>query len=162
MPWQRTPHTRVLVEISMDEQVIRTPLVKKIIHIYGEPINDEVKIYALEEIIAEKLRAILQHIATLENRGWSRSRARDYYDLWRIFNAYKQQINFTDFLPLLKQKCDSKNVSFKNADDFFQKEMLAYVKKTWQQWLEQLVPDLPTFDTVIEGLRPQISELLDK
>jgi hypothetical protein len=29
--------------------------------------------------LLDELRAILQHVEKLEQRGWSRSRARDYY-----------------------------------------------------------------------------------
>lgn len=50
------------------------------IHEYGEPLDAEMNVYALEEIVAEMLRAVLQHAEMLEHRGWSRSRARDYYD----------------------------------------------------------------------------------
>jgi predicted nucleotidyltransferase component of viral defense system len=34
--------------------------------------------------MAEKLRAIRQHVEKLKDTGWSRSRARDYYDVWRV------------------------------------------------------------------------------
>jgi len=60
---------------------------RKVIHDYGEPVEADVQVYALEEVIAEKLRAILQHRRMLEERLWSRSRARDYYDIWRILKA---------------------------------------------------------------------------
>ena len=73
----------------MDEQLLRPATRRRIIHEYGEPRESDVLVYALEEIVAEKLRAILQHIERLVERGWSRSRAGDYYDLWRIFGATK-------------------------------------------------------------------------
>ena len=38
--------------------------------------------------------------------------------------------------------------------------MLAYVEKTWDQWLGPLVPGLPTFDTVMGELRPQVASLV--
>ena len=60
------------------------PRQRSVIHEYGEPLDAEMNVYALEEIVAEKLRAILQHAEKLEHRGWSRSRARDCYDLWRV------------------------------------------------------------------------------
>ena len=34
--------------------------------------------------------------------------------------------------------------------------MLAYVGDTWAQWLGPLVPGLPPFEAVINGLRPQV------
>lgn len=79
--WQRQPQTRVMIETAVDEKILKPAPQRKIIHEYGEPLDAEVRVYALEEIVAEKLRAILQHLEKLEERGWSRSRARDYYDL---------------------------------------------------------------------------------
>lgn len=110
--------------------------------------------------MSEKLRAILQHIGKLEERGWSRSRARDYYDLWRIFKTYGDQLTLTGFVQFLREKCAVRNVTFRGSDDFFQPTMLAYVEKTWEQWLGPLVPDLPSYATVIGELRPQVGAIL--
>ena len=144
-PWQRQPQTRVMIETAVDEKVLKPAPRRKVIHEYGEPLEVEVRVYALEEIVAEKLRAILQHIDKLEKRGWSRSRARDYYDLWCVLRAYRDQMDLSDFAPFLATKCAVRNVSFGGAEDFFQERMLTYVEKTWDQWLGPLVPDLPGF-----------------
>jgi predicted nucleotidyltransferase component of viral defense system len=160
LPWQKQPYTRVKIEISMDEQLLKPPETRKIIHDYGEPLDVLIQVYALEEIVAEKLRAILQHQAKLKERGWARSRARDYYDLWRITHTFGNQIERSEFGSLLQAKCSIKNVAFTDAGDFFQESLLAHVEKTWDQWLGPLVPDLAPFDTVIAELRPQIASLL--
>ncbi|MCX5643278.1 MAG: nucleotidyl transferase AbiEii/AbiGii toxin family protein [Phycisphaerae bacterium] len=97
LPWQRQAQTRVMVEIAIDEKVLKTPCRRSVIHEYGETIQADVQVYCLEEIIAEKLRAILQHQRSLQQRGWSRSRARDYYDIWRILGAYQDSLDLTDF-----------------------------------------------------------------
>ena len=52
------------------------------IHDYGERLEAELQVYSPTEVVAEKLRATRQQLALLENRGWTRNRARDYYDLW--------------------------------------------------------------------------------
>ena len=159
-PWHRQPHTRAKVEITLDEEVLKPALTRRVIHEYGEPLETEVRTYALEEIVAEKLRAILQHIEKLHTRGWSRSRARDYYDLWRVMEAYKDQLDLSNFVPFLHEKCAVRNVSFEGPEDFFQEAMLSYVKRTWNQWLGQLVPGLPSFEAVIGELRSQIEDLI--
>ena len=94
------------------------------------------------------------------SRGWGRSRARDYYDLWRIMGAYRGQLDLTDFRTFLHRKCDTRGVSFQRVDDFFEPTILAHVRDTWSQWLGPLVSDLPAFDTVVSDLRPQIAALL--
>jgi len=45
-------------------------------------------------------------------------------------------------------------------ESFFQEGMLVQVEKTWVQWLGPLVPGLPSFETVIGELRPQIASLI--
>ncbi len=160
LPWQRTPQTRALVEVAVDEPLLKAPSYRRVMHDYGEPIEAQVQLYALEEIMAEKLRAILQQRRMLEQRGWSRSRARDYYDLWRILQAYQDRLDLTDFGRLVQAKCEVRGVRFQGADDFFDAPMLAYVEKTWSQWLGHLVPELPIFAKVMGELRPQIATIL--
>jgi len=160
LPWHRAPQTRVMVEIALDEKILKPVEEKFIIHEYGEPIKARIKVYALEEIIAEKLRAILQHAEMMQERGWTRSRARDYYDLWRVLNTFQDRLDFTDFSNFIRSKCAVRNVSFYRPDDFFQKTMLLYVEKTWRQWLGPLIPDLPDFSVVIDDLRPKIARLI--
>jgi predicted nucleotidyltransferase component of viral defense system len=160
LPWQRQAQTRVMIEVAVDEKMLRPPCQRSVIHEYGETLKADVQVYALEEIIAEKLRAILQHRRMLEERGWSRSRARDYYDIWRILKAYQDRLDLTDFQRLVRAKCQVRGVDFQGPDDFFDDPMLAYVKRTWNQWLGNLVPQLPTFEAVIGELRPQIVTIL--
>ena len=78
---------------------------RPVIHEYGEPLAAEMAVYALEEIVAEKLRAILQHAEKFAHRGWSRSRARDYYDLWRVLQTYRDEMRLDDFRTFLMKKC---------------------------------------------------------
>lgn len=160
LPWQRAPQTRVMVETAVDEKVLKPAPVRRVLHEYGEPFEAEVRVYALEEIVAEKLRAILQHVEKLQERGWSRSRARDYYDLWRVLGSYRDRMDLSGFPAFLREKCAVRSATFTGPDDFFQEPMLAYVEKTWRQWLGPLVPGLPSFETVIGELRPQIASLV--
>jgi predicted nucleotidyltransferase component of viral defense system len=159
-PWHRQPQTNVMVEISIDEKLLKPHACRTILHGYGEPLETNLQVYSLEEIVAEKLRAILQHARALEQRGWVRSRARDYYDLWRILGVYRDRLDFTNFPVFLAEKCAVRNVTFSGAESFFPKNMLANVEKTWKQWLGPLVQELPSSGTVIEELRSQVVTLL--
>ncbi len=115
----------------MDETILWPVKNRIILHNYGEPLEAEVQVYSLEEVAAEKLRAILQHSTTLNRRGWSRSRARDYYDLWRVLGAYKGQMDLDRFESLLLQKCAVRDVAFEGLEEFFHEPILAYVASTW-------------------------------
>ena len=160
-PWQGRIQTRIMIEVTVDEPIVRPPERRLIMHEYGEPLRAEIRVYSLEDIVAEKLRALLQQAEMFERRGWSRSRARDYYDLWRVLGEYGDNMNLEGFDSMLREKCSVRAVSFAGMDDFFHDSMLAYVEETWEQWLGPLVPGLPSFDTVINGLRPRVKSLIN-
>jgi len=160
LPRHRQLQTRVLIEVTEDEKIMKPIQRRNVIHNYDEVLDVAINVYSLEEIVGEKLRAILQHAEKLETRGWSRSRARDYYDIWRILGAYKSQMNPAGFTAFLRNKCEIRRVGFENPDDFFQEQVISYVERTWDQWLGPLVAELPAFKTVMDELRPQIEKLL--
>lgn len=159
-PWQSQPLTTAMIEISCNERVLLQPVVKPLLHLYGEPIELQMNLYSLEEIIIEKLRAILQHTKKLHERDWSRSRARDYYDLWRIFETFEGQIDWEVINANLTLKCVHRDVSFKSPADFFDDKMIQLVSRTWNRWLSPLVPYLPNCYAVIEELRTKIYSVL--
>jgi predicted nucleotidyltransferase component of viral defense system len=160
LPWHKEPQTRVMIETTVDEEILRPAPMRGIIHEYGEPLESEVRVYGPEEIVAEKLRAILQHVEKLEERGWSRSRARDYYDLWRVLGTYQAGMDLSDFDALVRRKCAARQVDFDGPEDFFQEAILAHLERTWSQWLGPLVPELPSFPTVMNELRPAVAGLV--
>lgn len=159
-PWQREPLISAMVEITVQETVLFPPVMKQIIHPYDERIDTLIQTYSLEEIVLEKLRAILQKTKKLHEEGRDRSRTRDYYDLWRIFTAFESDLHFENFPILLQKKCDPKNVCFVGAESFFDPVMMETVQRTWKQWLGNLVSDLPECSLVISELRTKLESLL--
>ena len=160
LPWHNYPLTSIKIEISMDEKIHGPVQTRKIIHHYGEPLEAEIKTYSLEEIVAEKLRAILQNADMLKKRGWIRPRARDYYDLWRILGTYKDDMDLADFSSLLRHKCAAKNISFTSLEDFFDDNLLSRVEKAWYRSLAPLMSTLPSYSSVTSELREQVKVLL--
>jgi predicted nucleotidyltransferase component of viral defense system len=156
LPWHREFLVRIMIEITVDEPIKIEPVSKRIIHGYGEKISQEILVYSLEEIVAEKMRALLQHLQQLEDRGWSRSRARDYYDIWRILNDYPNQLRMKILPDLFLEKCKTREVDFSGPEIFFKKVLVDYVEKTWEQWLGPLVPELPPFEPVIDNLKQKL------
>lgn len=160
LPWHRRLETPIKVEITMDEPVLWPVMQRQVMHEYGEPLHVEVLAYSLEEVVAEKLRAILQQVARLESRGWSRNRARDFYDLWRILGTYREQLDLTDFHVRLHKKCQLRHVDFAGPEDFLDPRIVANVELEWERSLGALVPGLPAFETVVGKLRSQVVTLL--
>ena len=160
-PWQSQPYTRVRIEVTLDEPILWPVEERAIIHDYEEPLEAAIQTYSLEEIIAEKLRAVLQQTRMLRERGWTRSRARDYYDIWRILRNYRSQLVLGNFGSLLSEKCAARGVSYTGPEDFFPQEMLSYVVERWSNSLGPLVESLPVYDLVINELRPEVRHMLD-
>lgn len=162
LPWHNYPLTGTKTEITMDEKILRPVKKRKIIFLYGESLEVEIKTYSLEEIVAEKLRAILQNVDKLKksNRGWIRPRGRDYYDLWRILSEYRDDMDLAEFSSFLRNKCAARYVTFTDPEDFFDEAVLALVDKAWDRSLGLLTPGLPSCSSVIGELREQIKALL--
>ena len=119
-----------------------------------------IRCYSLEEIVAEKLRALRQAQQKLVMRGWTQRRARDYYDLWRILKQYAKDLDYKQLLPLLRKKCDVRGVDFKTIDDFFTKELVNEAERSWNTMLATFVPDLPPFKVVQRELRDMLEPIL--
>ena len=101
----------------------------------------------------------LEGSARLRRQGYG-GYARDYYDLWRVLGTSRDQMELSGFASFLREKCVLRNVAFRDPEDFFQETMLAYIRKTWDQWLGPLVPGLLPYETVIGELRPQVEALV--
>lgn len=151
-PWQREPLTKIMVEITISEIVYLPAQSQALIHHYPDMPALTIKAYAIEEIISEKISALLGFNKKLHERGWGRSRARDYYDLWRIF--YGDLPIQTDLISsLVEKKCARKGVIFRGYDDLFGEKLMRDLEKSWRMWVKPLVPILPDKQEVIEDLR---------
>ena len=162
LPWQRDFNTSIKVEVTTKEPVLLVPLEKSIIHSYGESLSATILVYQVEEIIAEKIRAILQYVKKLFERGWGRSRVRDYYDLWRIFNEYGDEIDKSLIPELVKKKCNLKNVALTSIDDLFQERLMTIINTEWEKWLSPLVPLIPESKCVVRELRVHLESVFGR
>jgi predicted nucleotidyltransferase component of viral defense system len=162
LPWHRDFYTKVYAEISVSELILLPAVPSKIIHPYGENLDGFVQTYPLEEIFAEKIRALLQFAKKLHERGWGRSRVRDYYDLWKILTTYGTSLNLNLVPSLVQKKCDHKGVVFNGLDDVFQEKLLLNVEKEWEIWLADIVPDLPNKDRVLGDLKIGLADVFNK
>lgn len=161
-PWQRDFLTRIMVEITLSEPVILPVQNKLVIHPYGDEINASLNTYALEEIVAEKIRAILQFYKKLFERSWGRSRARDYYDLWRILKNFKECLDKQHVVETVQKKCVLKEITFNSPSDLFQDILLKDLDVSWTQWVGPLVTYLPEKEQVLQELRENLESLFSK
>jgi len=157
-PAQSEPLCRLKVEITADEQVLLPPERRSLLHRFPEAVEAAHWCYPLEEIVAEKLRALLQSRSRLRARGWGANRVcRDYYDLWRVLSAGGLR---KDLLPsLVVQKCAHRDISFESPQDFFAPMLLEAATAEWERQLRPFVSDCPAVELVLEDVQPWVESL---
>jgi uncharacterized protein len=158
-PSHRYPQCRLKVEITRDEPILLPPAHRQLLHAYPETLSAQVACYPLEEIVAEKLRALLQSRQRLQARGWGASRiCRDYYDLWIILRAEGLR---SSLLPdLVARKCAHRQVLYASYRDFFSEDLQAVARSQWDQQLRPFVPGCPEADRVLQELPHLVAALL--
>lgn len=143
---------RVLFDLTQHEPVIDEPVLRAILHPYPDaplPENALVSTYSIEELIAEKTRALFE-----------RTRPRDLYDVVYILTNSGSLIELTHAREVFGEKCTAKNIV---APDVTQ--MLALVAGDqelageWSNMLSHQLPSLPPIESVITRLAEAIAWL---
>jgi predicted nucleotidyltransferase component of viral defense system len=157
-PGQREALCRLKVEITVDEPILLPVEKRPILHDFGEEFSGAVDVYALAEIVAEKLRALLQSQGHLAERGWGASRVcRDYYGLWSVL---RREGRLKSRIPnLVRRKCEVRDVTFESPESFLAEELLAVARREWNQQLLPFVPNAPPVEQVLTEVRPLIFAL---
>jgi len=156
-PAHRQALCRLKVEITIDEPILLPPATRPLIHDYEETLTVNASIYALEEIVAEKLRALLQSRSRLKLRGWGASRVcRDYYDLWSIL----RRETMIDSIPeLVRRKCEIRNLKFNDPSEFLAAPLREIARIEWKAQILPFVPDSPAPETILSELENLIGRL---
>ena len=108
--------------------------------------------YAIEEIVAEKLRSLLQ-------QATRHPRARDYYDLWQLL--VRRDIRLDEAAPQdpFRAKCKYKRVPFDSPAQFFLPYLLEECRDDWTKSVGRQVRLEHAFDDVIAELKPAVERL---
>jgi len=154
-PEQRQALCRLKVEITVDEPIFLSTENRPVLHGFAEDFEAHIPVYSLAEITAEKLRALLQSKARLQECGWGASRVcRDYYDLWNLLRV--SGLKSPALIPLLAQKCTVREVTYETPYDFISEDLVAVASAEWAQQLLPFVPDAPS----AAELLPQVQSLI--
>lgn len=160
-PWQREPLCVLKVEVTADEPILLPTEAKPILQGYEEELSGHVVCYSLEEIVCEKLRAVLQNEERRKRRPWVRPRCRDFYDLWTLLRKPQPGFDANAVRRSLRAKCEVRGVGFRTWEDFFPEPLVALVGDAWQGDLGGLVPELPEPGTVVAELKWLVAKLLE-
>ncbi|MBU4341231.1 MAG: nucleotidyl transferase AbiEii/AbiGii toxin family protein [Candidatus Altiarchaeota archaeon] len=129
---------KIILDISKREKPILKLITRRLKSPYFEEI--EVLTFQLEELIAEKIRAIIQ-----------RNRPRDYLDLYYTLNMKK--LDLKKAIEVAKEKLkeggDKLDIGriFNNLD---------VVRSLWDHDLRELLVDVPEFDGVVTKIRDKL------
>lgn len=148
---QRSPR-RLNLDIDCSEEIVLSPSLLSLEHSYSDADDCRVLVstYPLEEILAEKLRALITP---------ERVRARHFFDVWYILLRYPEKLDADEAKPIFHRKCAHKNVKFKSVADFFKPDRLDKYERDWEVSLKHLMREVPPFSRVISELRLALEHL---
>jgi predicted nucleotidyltransferase component of viral defense system len=126
-----------------DQEDVLLPVSERpVFHPYSDGLSVTVTSYALEEIMAEKIRSLFQ-----------RSRSRDLYDLVQLAD----QVNRRGVKSILHRKCDFKCVVVDMAVLAGKRE---HFKALWQVSLVHQMSGVPDFDESFEKMLGEVEGYL--
>jgi len=125
----------IKVDISQDELIYNAPEEKQIINTYSD-LEEKYTIfcYSLGEVIAEKMRSIIQRTAP-----------RDIYDLWYLFEVEGQ--NIEDHVFAFQDKAKHKGYDPNELNKAIEQREKTFAKH-WKDHLANQMTEIPDFNDV--------------
>jgi predicted nucleotidyltransferase component of viral defense system len=122
-----------------DQEGILLPVSERpVFHPYSDGLSLSVNSYALEEIMAEKIRSLFQ-----------RTRSRDLYDIVQLADRVDRRL----VKSILRRKCDAKGVVVDMAVLVGKREQF---RALWQVSLGHQMSGVPDFDAAFEKMLEEI------
>lgn len=137
----------VKIDLSFNEPVF-TREKREILWDYSDKKKSRILVYSLEEILAEKLRSIIE-----------RGKSRDYYDVWRLLKFHQDSLDMKRVRDVFVQKCRFKKIQ-PNLESIFSSQKLESTRGYWSKALAYQVEGLPGFDSVVKELKEMIGSRL--
>jgi len=143
---------RLLSDVTLDEPVLLTPHRRQVVVSFFPGLSPDVLTYALEEILAEKMRSILQ-----------RGKSRDYYDVWRLLKQKPDSFDAALVRSILETKCRHKGLDAPTAQAFLAPQHLENARPYWERDLaQQAARSLPEWAAVIDELPSLLARVLQE
>jgi predicted nucleotidyltransferase component of viral defense system len=143
---------RIKLDLSASEKVVCHPILRPISHSYSDklPAQAQVLCYSLEEVFAEKIRA-------MGERGFPR----DLYDIIFLFRNGPFRENADLVKSVLDSKCKSKRVPLPTFENIKNSQTWNELKTEWGNMLGHQLPKLPDFEDFLAVL-PELFNWLEK
>ncbi len=140
---------RLLFDVTLDEPVLLPPQEREAVVKFFPDLRPVVLTYALEEILAEKMRSILQ-----------RGKSRDYYDVWRLLREKGESFDSSLVRSMLVRKCQHKDLEAPNAQAFLSPQYMEEAQVFWERDLAQQVAPQPLPDW--KAVTVELADLLER
>lgn len=129
--------SRIKLDLTNDEKIVLDPEMRKVYHPYSDILNSSITVqaYCLEEIFAEKLRALAERL-----------RPRDLYDVIHLHRDKRWQPNRKKLTASLQSKCDYKQIKLPTMNLLAAKLEQNELAAEWNNMLAHQVGNLPSFD----------------
>jgi len=131
---------QVKIHLTFDEPILETPVACPIKSGYSDLPAFKVHAYTKKEIVAEKLRSLLQ-----QQKKWPRPR--DLYDLWYMLYRSGEHFAWSELSPMFEKKCSARNIK-PDISGLTSAVLREWNRNAWRDRLEPMLKDLPDFNNV--------------
>jgi len=131
---------QVKVHLTFDEPILDKPALCSIKSQYSDLSSFKVRSYTKKEIVAEKLRSLLQ-----QQKKWPRPR--DLYDLWFMVCRSKERLSWAGIFPMFQEKCRVRDIK-PNLSGLTSANLREWNRNAWRDRLGPMLKDVPDFDLV--------------
>ena len=127
------------------EPPIGNVLLKRLSGVYSDYQNFKVRVESLEEIFAQKLRALVE-----------RKKVRDYFDVWKLNEL---EVGKNEVTRLFQQKLQVKNLTWHGLPGIFPSDLETILAGYWERELGRLVWPVPDMNAVLKQLKAGLNWL---
>ncbi len=128
------------VHLTFDEPVLDGAVTLQVAPVYPDLSIFEIAAYSKKEIVAEKLRSLLQ-----QQKKWPRPR--DLYDLWYIFCKSGERYAWEDLKPFFEKKCSIRGIE-PDVKGLVSADLREWNREAWKSRLAPMLKELPDFGGV--------------
>jgi len=138
---QRIP--KIKIDLTLDEPLVLQPATRKVEHAFSDLPENGIHIlsYSLEEVFAEKTRALVQRL-----------RPRDLYDVIHFYRRQDLKPDKGLVQSTLKSKCDLRGIPVPTIEMIETHDNRAALESEWENQLKHQLPVLPPFGEFLAEL----------
>lgn len=133
---QALPHVKV--QLTFDEPILAGAEARAVTPVYPDLPPFQMAAYRKPEILAEKLRALLQ-----QQKKWPRPR--DLYDLWYILCRSGERYAWEALEPIFREKCRVRGIE-PDLEGLISEHLREWNRDAWVDRLGPMLKELPEFE----------------